>query len=231
MRKRLQVLKSILALSVVVFIPFGMMIWIRLHQSTGFAVSELIAYPLLFGGGSVIVIWLLKKYFLKEDLADFNSGPSSWTSDVTWGMILTAIYFALFYLERVTIINYLNFIPNEELLGLMLSLRENPLLLLLWFGPVLWLGVALYEELVRVFILSTLWKLSDHKVWIVSVILITSILMGLVHWGQGSYGVVTIAIKSLVSCTYFYYKRRMLPLVIAHALYDGIQVAVLLMVY
>lgn len=51
-----------------------------------------------------------------------------------------------------------------ELLGLMPDMRENPILLILWFGTVLWRGVALYEELIRIFILTRLWKFSNRKI-------------------------------------------------------------------
>jgi membrane protease YdiL (CAAX protease family) len=63
------------------------------------------------------------------------------------------------------------------------------------------------------------------------VILIAAVLVGLVHWSQGPYGIVTIAIKSIVTGTFYYYRRRLLPLVLAHALYDGLQVGMLLMTY
>ena len=158
-------LKSIIALSIIVFIPFGLMIWIRNHQSTGFASMELITYPLLFGGLSIVVLVVLKKYFLKEQLIDFNSGEGRWTTDIAWGLFLTVVYFMLFYLERLTLSDLLQSTPNLELLGLMLDMRENPVLMLIWFGPVLWIGIALYEELIRVFILSSLWKWSEHLIW------------------------------------------------------------------
>ena len=214
-----------------VFIPFGLMIWIRNHQSTGFASMELIVYPLIFGGGSIVVLYLLKKYFLKEKLSDFNSKPAKWFQDLGWGVVLTIIYFALFYIERQTLSNVLHFNPNMELLGLMLDMRESPFLLLLWFGPVLWIGVALYEELIRVFILTSLWKFSKNIIWTAAVILFASLIMGFAHWSQGSYGIVTITLKSIVSCIFFYKKRRLLPLVYAHVLYDGLQVAMLLLTY
>jgi membrane protease YdiL (CAAX protease family) len=113
----------------------------------------------------------------------------------------------------------------------MLDMREKPILLILWFGPVLWIGIALYEELIRVFILTSLWKWSNNIIWITKVIVFTSILIGLTHWSQGSYGIVTIAIKSLVTGIFFYKKRRLMPLVYAHVLYDGLQVAMLLLTY
>ena len=110
-------------------------------------------------------------------------------------------------------------------------MREKPVLMVLWFLPVLWIGIALYEELIRVFMLTSLWKFSNNKTWTIVVIFLSSILFGLIHCSQGSYGIVTIAIKSLVACFFFYKYRRIIPLVIAHALYDGIQVAALLFTY
>ena len=224
-------IKSIVALSIVVFIPFGVMLWIRNHQSTGFASLELIIYPLLFGGLSIGMLFLLKKHYLKEKLSDFNSGEGKWTKDIAWGLFLTVIYFILFYLERLTLSNILQFHSNSELLGLMLDMRENPILLFIWFGPVLWIGIALYEELIRVFMLTSFWKWSEGSTWTIMAILISAIIFGLAHWNQGSYGMVTVGIKSLVSGYFFFRKRRLAPLVCAHALYDGIQVALLLLTY
>lgn len=224
-------IKHLIALLVIVLIPFGLMIWIRVHQSTGFVSRELILYPLLFGGSSIVLLLLIKKFFLKESLREFNSGKGNLLKDFLWALVLTAIYFILFYLERRTLSNVLSFRSNNELLGLMLDMREKPLLLILWFLPVLWIGIALYEELVRVFILTSLWKFSRSKIWSVLVIIIASLIVGFAHWSQGSYGIVTIAIKSLVAGYFFYKYQRLMPLVIAHVLYDGIQVALLLITY
>jgi membrane protease YdiL (CAAX protease family) len=227
----MKTIKTLFTLSIMVLIPAGYMIWIRTHQSSGFASIELILYPLLFGGLSIAFLFLLKKYFLKENLSDFNSGKGKWSSDILWGLALTAIYFILFYVERLILSNWLSFKPNMEMLGLMLDMRANPILLILWFGPVLWLGIALYEELIRVFILTSLWKFSNQKIWTFTVIIIASTIIGLAHWSQGSYGIVTIGIKSSVACFFFYKYKRLLPLIIAHVLYDGIQVAILLITY
>lgn len=224
-------LKSFVALSIIVFIPFGLMIWIRMHQSTGFASMELIAYPLIFGGLSIGVLYLLKRNFLGEKLSDFNSGEGNWKTDIGWGLFLAFIYFLLFYVERMTLAGLLRFHSNQELLGLMLDMRKSPWLLVLFFGPVLWIGVALYEELIRVFILTSLWKWSKDWGWAIMVILISSVLIGLAHWSQGPYGIVTIGIKSFVAGYFFLKKKRLMPLVYAHVLYDGIQVAILLLTY
>ena len=226
-----QKIKNLAALIGIVLLPFGLMFWYRNHQAGDFASIELILYPLLFGGGSIVIIGIIKKYYLKEPFKDFNSGNGFLVKDWLWALALTAVYFILFYVERLILSDILSFKSNTELLGLMLDMRESPLLLIIWFLPVLWIGIALYEELIRVFILTSLWKFSPNIFWTISVMLLTSIIVGLAHWSQGSYGVVTIATKSMVACFFFYKYRRLMPLVISHALYDGIQVAMLLITY
>lgn len=227
----MKTLKTIVALTIIVFIPFGFMVWFRMHQSTGFATAELIMYPLLFGGVSILCIYGLKKFFLKEKLSDFNSGKGNFLTDMVWGIALTILYFLLMYLERATLSNILPFRSNPELLALMLDLRENKLLLILWFGPVLWIGIALYEELIRVFLLTGLWKFSKSIGWIILVVIISAAIIGLAHWSQGPYGIVTIGIKSLLAGLFYYKVRRFFPLILAHVLYDGIQVGMLLVTY
>jgi membrane protease YdiL (CAAX protease family) len=117
------------------------------------------------------------------------------------------------------------------MLNLMLDMRNNTLWVILWFGPVLWIGIALYEELIRVFLLTSLWKWSQNRYWVAGVIVFSGLLIGLAHWPQGSYGMVTIGIKSIVAGIFYFKIRRLFPLVLAHALYDGLQVGQLLLTY
>jgi len=224
-------MRKALALLVVGGLPAALMIWYRSHQSSGFASVELITYPLVFGGLGIAAILMLKAYYLREPVADLNSGESSVVADLLWGLGLTVVYFALFFAARATLMDVLQFTPNTELLGLMLDMRESPWLVLIWFGPVLWIGIALFEELTRAFLLGTLWSFSDRRLWIASAVIIVSAVIGLTHWSQGPYGIVTIAIKSLVAGAFYYHRRRLLPLIVAHALYDGLQVGALLLTY
>ncbi|MCK5326335.1 MAG: CPBP family intramembrane metalloprotease [Woeseiaceae bacterium] len=224
-------MKKVIALIVVAVLPAVLMIAYRMHQTTGFASLELIVYPLVFGGLGITVVVLLKRYYLREPLTDFNSRAGSIGSDILWALGLVAVYFLLFYIEQLTLRDLLTFRSNQELLGLMLDMRESPWMMLVWFGPVLWIGIALYEELVRAFLLTGLWSFSERRAWTIAVIIIAAVLVGLVHWSQGPYGIVTIATKSIVAGTFYLYRRRLLPLVLAHVLYDGLQVGALLMTY
>lgn len=224
-------IKRFVSLMVVAGAPAILMIWYRMHQSTGFASVELIAYPLIFGGLGIVVIWLLMRFYLKEQLSSLNSGAGGLITDLLWGMALTAAYFALFFIARYTLRDLLAFTPNRELLGLMLDMRKEPWMLVLWFGPVLWIGIALYEEMVRAFLLSEMWSFSENKLWVSLAVLIAAAVIGLTHWSQGPYGIVTIAIKSMLIGSFYFHRRRLLPLVIAHVLYDGLQVGTLLLTY
>ena len=223
--------RKLIALLIVVGMPATLMIWYRVHQSSGFAPLELIVYPLLFGGLSIVAILLLQRFYLKQPLSEFNRGTGTLLTDGLWGVALTAVYFLLFVLERPLLGGILESRPNMELLGLMLDMRQHPWMLVIWFGPVLWIGVALYEELVRTFLLNKLWSFSPAMAWVVASVVLSALIIGLTHWSQGPYGVVTIGIKSLVAGMFYYRVQRLLPLVLAHVLYDGIQVALPLLTY
>jgi membrane protease YdiL (CAAX protease family) len=114
--------------------------------------------------------------------------------------------------------------PSQEVLDLMTGLARNPLLLAFWLGPVVWIGVALFEELVRVFFLNCLWKMSDKRLWAYFSILLVALFAGMMHNYQGAFGVVSVCIQGLIMAAYFYRFRRFWPLVISHALFDSVQI-------
>ena len=223
--------KRILALLVAGAFPALLMVWLRTHQTTGFASVELIAYPLFFGSVGIVVVYVLKQYFLGESIAELNSGDGRLLTDVLWGLALTGTYFVLFFVFRYTLQDVLAFTPNFELLNLMLDMRQQPWLVMLWFGPVLWVGIALFEEVLRTFLLSELWKFSPGHAWVLTAVVLVAALTGLVHLSQGPYGIVTIAIKGVVIGLFYFRVRRLFPLVLAHVLYDGLQVGTLLLTY
>ncbi|NOZ61905.1 MAG: CPBP family intramembrane metalloprotease [Calditrichaeota bacterium] len=224
-------LRNILAVSIAILPINLVMIWYRLTQTENFSTSDMIVYPLLFGGGSIILILLLNKYLVKESFKEtFNSGKGTWYWDVLIGIGLTVIYFAMSYVERATLMQWLprNNPPNTELINVIRDLAHNPLLMAIWFGPVLWIGIALYEELSRTFLLKCLWNTSDNKNWHIAVIFLASALIGVTHLYQGLFGIISIGLKSVVMSFYFYRYRRLFPLVLSHVLYDGVQFAFLL---
>ena len=224
--------RNILAICIAILPINIIMIWYRLTQTDNFSTSDMILYPLVFGGGISLLIWWLNKYLIKDSFKEtFNSGKGTWYWDIAVGLGLTAVYFALFFVERATLYQWIpnRNPPNTELIDTMADLANNPLLLLIWFGPVLWIGIALFEELSRVFLLKCLWNINENKNWHVVAIFLASTLIGVAHLYQGTAGIISIALKSVIMSFYFYKYRRIVPLIISHALYDGIQFAFFVM--
>lgn len=224
--------RNILAISIAILPSNIYMIWYRLTQTEHFSTADMLIYPLIFGSGSILLILLLNKYLIKDTFkTTFNSGKGTWYKDVIVGIGLTAIYFILFFLERNTLMQWIprHNSPNTEMINVLIDLANNPLLMFIWFVPVLWIGIALFEELSRVFLLKCLWNISDNKKWEVIVIFLASVLIGSVHLYQGLAGVISIGIKSVIMCFYFYKYHRLLPLVISHGLYDGLQFALFIL--
>ena len=186
----------------------------------------MLVYPLIFGSGSILLIFALNKYLLNKKLNDFNSGKSTWYKDILVGLILTVIYFLLMFIEKPTLMKILpqGKPPSRETINMMIDLAHHPILLAIWLGPVVWIGVALFEELARTFFLNCLWRLEDSKAWAIFSIIIVSIFVGMVHLYQGMFGIVSIGIQGLVIGFYYYKYRRLLPLIVSHALYDSIQI-------
>lgn len=225
-------LKNIIAICIAILPINAIMIWYRLTQTENFTTTDMTVYPLLFGGGTIVLILLLNKYLLKASFTEtFNSGKGTWYWDIFIGLALTVLYFAMFFLERATLYQWIpnNNPPNTELIDVMIDLANSPWLMLIWFGPVLWIGIALFEELSRTFLLKTLWNIKDNKEWHIIAIFLASTLIGLVHMYQGTAGIISIGLKSVVMCFYFYKYRRLLPLVVSHGLYDGLQFAFFIM--
>jgi len=218
--------KNILAICIGI-LPLNIaMIWYRLTSSEELTISDMLIYPLLIGGGSILLILALNKYLLKQRLIDFNIGKGKWHLDILIGLGLTIIYFLLVFVERATILRILpqGDPPSREVIDLMIGLTSNPILLALWLGPVVWIGVAIFEEIQRVFFMNCLWKLSENKIWQIFVIFFVAVIWGVLHLYQGTFGIISVSIQGLVMGLYYFKYKRIWPLIISHALYDSIQI-------
>jgi membrane protease YdiL (CAAX protease family) len=222
---------NILAICIGVLPVYVLMIWYRLTHTESFTTSDMLLYPLLIGGANILLILALNRYLLRQKFSGFNAGKRRWYWDVLAGMILTVLCFVLLLIGRVTIGRMLppGKPPSQEVINLMTDLARNPLYLAIWLGPVVWIGVALFEELSRAFFLNCLWRLSGNKSWEVLAVFLVSAVIGLVHVYQGAFGVISVGIQGFLLGFYYYKFRRLWPLVISHALYDSIQVIMFVM--
>jgi membrane protease YdiL (CAAX protease family) len=202
------------------------MIWYRLTQTSAFTLTDMLVWPVVIGGGNILVILALNRFLLKEQFKSLESGKGTLLTDILWGVGLAAICLVILFIEQATFSQILprGEPPSQEVIDMMTGLARNPLLLAIWLGPVVWIGVALFEELVRVFFMVCLWKLWDHKVWKISAIILVAVFTGLIHLYQGAFGIFSVSLQGLVIGFWYYRYRRLWPLVISHALYDSVQV-------
>jgi len=202
------------------------MVWYRLTHEEGFTTFEMLVYPLIFGGGITLLILVLNKYLLNQKIKDFNPGKGKWYLDISIGIVLTAIYFLLMFIEQATITRIFpqGRPPSQEVINLMTGLANNPILLAIWLGPVVWIGVAIFEEVQRIFFMNCLWRLSKNKYWELFTIFFVAVVWGFLHLYQGPFGIFSVSIQGLIMGFFFYKFRRIWPLIISHALYDSIQI-------
>jgi len=232
MKRKLSVRQKNWIAILITVLPLNLwMIIYRIVQTKPFTLSDMLIYPLLVGIPSILFIYSINKYFLKYSFKEtFNPGHGSKRKDMLFALTLLLLYFIILAFDNVILkpIFPNNHIASTEVINALIDLSNSPLLILFWFGPVLWIGIALFEEITRIFAMKCLWNISKNKNWQFVAIIIVSLVIGMTHMYQGIAGVISIGIKSIVIGVFYYKYRRITPLIIAHALYDGIQFALMI---
>ena len=104
------------------------------------------------------------------------------------------------------------------------ELVQNAWLLALFLGPSLMVGVALFEELSRVFFITRWWRISSAAAWRWLGVVVSAILFGLAHLYQGPVGVVSVTLSGMILAIWYVRSGRLLPLIVSHYLYDALQI-------
>ena len=103
------------------------------------------------------------------------------------------------------------------------ELAGNPGLLVLFVGPLFLLGAA-SEEVIRVFLLSRMWKVWPSTTGKLLAVVISACLFGLIHLYQGPVSAVWTAIFGLIAALYYLWFNHVVPLVLAHYVTNALQV-------
>lgn len=190
-----------------------------------YTLKEMLLYPLIMG--SAMILWLAFLYgtLAGKDWRRINRKPGTWAGDAISGIGLGVGLLLLFMLQRATIYRWLPGPPaNPTVLTLIRGLIRDPLLLALWLGPVVWVGVAAFEECQRAFMLDLLVEAAPkarHKIFI---LLLSAVLFGLAHIYQGPAGVAGTFLFGVVMGLFYLGRGRIVPMIIGHALYDSVQI-------
>jgi hypothetical protein len=137
----------------------GLSIWMYLLQDRSMTVDEMLLGPLV--GGGTLIFWILFLHvFVSGDRLDgFGFRAPRILLDLGLGSVLAVALLAFHLVFNATIAPWFPpKPPAEEVIELIAGLSRDPLYLALWLGPVVWIGVAGFEELMRAFVLRRSWR-------------------------------------------------------------------------
>ena len=216
---------QLLAAAAAILPMFGLTIWMYVIREEVPSVAEFFLGPLLFGGGMIFWLLLLHVVVCRDDLQSLGFRRDGLWRDLLVGCAMGVAFLLLKFLEK-PVLNALFTprMPSEEIIMLLRTVSADPMLLALWLGPVVWIGIATFEELWRVFVLRRLWNVFPGQLQEWAVLLAVSALIGLAHGYQGPAAIVSIGMKSVLVGWYFKQTRRIRPLIVCHAVYDSVQV-------
>ena len=199
--------------------------WMYLVRDSAPGLAEFFLGPLLVGGGMIFWVLYLHLVPCRDSLTSLGLMGAGWWRDLVIGIMLGGAFLLLKSLTQ-PVLNacFAPRPPNPEIMQLIYAVSRDPWLLALWLGPVVWLGIAGFEELWRVFVLRRLWNVFPGSAGRWLVLLIVSTLIGLAHGYQGPAAIVSIGFKSILMGGYFMAFSRARPLIVSHAVYDSAQI-------
>jgi membrane protease YdiL (CAAX protease family) len=221
--------RSLVALALGLLPPYSIAIFARLSQGRGFTLAELVMYPLVAGTISLCAILALHRYVCLEPLSTLNHRAGSLAQDTSIGATMGAGLVALTLAAQPVLSRFVAPHRNPDAVTLISGLLANPALMLIWFGPVLWIGVALFEEVARVFCINRMVAVWGGSVGRLAAVVASSTVFGLMHYYQGPSGIISTGLMGLVLAFYYVRIGRIWPMVVAHAVYDGLQIGLALL--
>jgi len=185
--------------------------------------AHLLVFVFGFGGLLVMLLYLV----CGQRLASLNLRPGRWLLDMRSGVMLAGALLAYQLAFSMLTAQLGSSEVPEANLAIARELSEDPWLLALWLGPTVWLQAGLFEELSRSFMLSRLWQVWTGPAGKWLVLIGSSLLFGLGHLYQGPVGVFGTALIGLILGWHYLVRGRLLPLIIAHGLYDTVVILAL----
>lgn len=173
----------------------------------------------------VIAVLLLLLWFLcGEKPSVLNLRPGTWWKDLLGGIVLVMLTLSVKFIFDPMIANYFHRASDVEsgIAALVNTLADNPWLAALFLGPAV-IFVAGSEELTRVFFITRWTKIFSSKVWLGVGVFLSAFLFGLNHVAQGYAGVISVTLNALIMVLWYLRFGRIFHLIVAHYLYDAIQ--------
>ncbi len=171
-------------------------------------------------GICIVVILMLLRYLYGERIRDLNMRAGTWWKDILTGIGLSVLTLTTLILLSETASHLFPGQRNFVARVFFNQVFQNPWLFAFMIGPGILIAAGIGEELVRVFVLTRLWKLSTNTAWRWTAILLHAIVVGLGHIYEGPIGAIGVGIVNLLLSAHYLRYGRFTVLVIAHYLND-----------
>jgi membrane protease YdiL (CAAX protease family) len=166
-------------------------------------------------------LYMFLRLVCRQQLADLNLRPPSMLGDIGEGLLLwlTKIVVGIYVFDVVAILA-----PETPLALLEMIETENS-------GPGMrmtmiiydWLSAALVEELLRAFFISRMLLAYPGRFSKLFAVVVSALLFGAYHLYYGPVDAAGHAAIGLLIGGYYVWRGRLLPLIIAHGLYNNWQ--------
>ncbi len=217
---------QLLAVVIGVFPLYSSLIIYQLRRDQPFSIQTFLFYLAVIAPLTIIIALLLLRFLCGENPRDLNRRPGKLSSDLIAAFILSLVILIANVVSTYLLSESLpESASSTSIRNLFVEVAGNPGLLVLFVGPLIFLG-AVSEELVRVFLLSRLWKVWPSTTGKSVTVVVSACLFGLIHVYRGPVSVAWTAICGLIMALYYLRFGRAVPLILAHYLTNALQVVV-----
>jgi membrane protease YdiL (CAAX protease family) len=203
---------------------YSSLIVLELRSEQTISIQGFILYLAVISPLGIVIVLLLLRFLCGESPQDLNLKPGKLSSDLLAVLILSLVVIAASVISTYFLSELLpESASSRSVTNLFAELAGNPGLLILFAGPLFLLG-ATSEEMIRVFLLSRLWKVWPSVPAKVVSIMISASLFGLIHLYQGPVSATWTGIFGLIMAIYYLRFGRTVPLILAHYLTNALQI-------
>jgi membrane protease YdiL (CAAX protease family) len=209
-----------------VFPLYSSLIIHHLRSDQPISVQGFIIYLAIVSPLAILIALLLLRTLCGERFQDLNLKPGKLSTDLLAALILCPVIIVANVISNQLLSALIpDSAADPSVRNLFAEIAGNPGLFALFVGLLMPLGTA-SEELIRVLMLSRLWKVWPSATGKLIIVVISACLFGLIHLYQGPIGVVWTAIFGLIAALYYLRFGRVVPLILAHYITNALQVVV-----
>ena len=215
---------QLLAVALGVLPLYSSLVILQLKSNRTIPIQGFTFYLAVISPLSIVIVLLLLRFLCGEKPRDINLRQGKLSSDLLAMLILTTVILLTNVVSTYFLSELLPDSPSStSVTNLFEELASNPGLLVLFAGPLFLLGAA-SEEVVRVLLLSRLWKVWPSTPARLASVVISAVLFGLIHLYQGPVNATWTAIFGLILAFYYLRFGRAAPMILSHYMTNALQI-------